>query len=286
MRPVLQNNKISRKLWILYGLIFIICTIGIGIALYMQFFQDENLGAVVGITSKDSEEEDEYDKLKEEFNKIFTNQLESLQSGMINVDKINSDYDIVVTAYRYEKDEENCKINVYIPYINVNDNSAKTFNQQMKEEYKEKAEILMNQVSSINIIYSVEYRAYIQNNILSLAIRSEFKEGDKSQKIMLQTFNYNLTEKRETTIDEILNLKNIEKENANTKIKNEIKTIQNQKQALIELGYQLYERDYNSEMYNISNSKYFLYGQNGMLYIIYPYGNEEDTSEMDIIIFQ
>lgn len=286
MRPVLQDNKISSKLWILYGLIFVICTIGIGIALYLQFFQDENLGAVVGITSKDSEEEDKYDKLKEEFNKIFTNQLQNFQSGTINVDKINNDYDIVVTAYRFEKNEENCKINVFIPYINVNDNSAKRFNQQMKEEYKEKAEILMNQISSINVVYSVEYKVYLQNNILSLAIRSEFKEGDKSQKIMLQTFNYNLEEKREITIDEILNLKNIEKQDANTKIKSEIKTIQEQKQALIDLGYQLYERDYNSEVYDISNSKYFLYGENGMLYIIYPYGNESDTSEMDIIIFQ
>ena len=46
-----------------------------------------------------------------------------------------------------------------------------------------------------------------QNNILSLAIRSEYKEGAKSQKAMIKTFNYNITEGREETIDELLALK-------------------------------------------------------------------------------
>ena len=144
----------------------------------------------------------------------------------------------------------------------------------------------MNQISSMNIIYSVEYKAYIQNNILSLVIRSEYKEGDKSQKVELETFNYNLAEKREITIDEILILKNITQEYATNKIRNEIKKIQEQNQPLINEGYPFYERDYNADRYDISNSKYFLYGKDGMLYVIYPYGNEDDTSEMDIVIFQ
>ena len=236
--------------------------------------------------NQDSEKEDEYNELKSDFNTIFTNQVDNLQTENINIKKINTDYDIIVTAFNREKEEENCSINASIPYINIDDSLIRQFNKHLNQGYKEKAERLMNQISSMNIIYSVEYKAYIQNNILSLVIRSEYKEGDKSQKVELETFNYNLAEKREITIDEILILKNITQEYATNKIRNEIKKIQEQNQPLINEGYPFYERDYNADRYDISNSKYFLYGKDGMLYVIYPYGNEDDTSEMDIVIFQ
>lgn len=285
MRPVLQNNKIQRKLWILYAMIFIICTIGIGVALYLQYFKDEKPEIVFGIHSEESEEEDEYNDLKADFNNIFTNQVEKLQED-VNVEKINNDYDIVVTAYGYEKKEDNFTLEVAIPYINIKNNEAIQFNQQIRKKYRERAESLLEQVSSMNIIYSVEYRAYIQNNILSLIIRSEFKEGEKSQKVTIETFNYNLIENREVSIEEILSYKNIDKSDANDKIKNEIKTIQEQNQPLIDQGYNFYERDYTSDIYDILNSKQYFWGKDGMLYIIYAYGNEEDTSEMDIVIFK
>lgn len=284
MRPVLQNNKLNKKLWILYALIFIICTIGIGVALYAQFYSEENIGAAIGIVNKDSEEDKKLE-LKEDFNKIFTNQLENLQNTITDVEKINEGYDIVVTAYRFEKNEETCEINVFIPYINVNDDSAREFNARIKEQYKKRAEDLVNQESTVNIIYSVEYKAYIQNDILSLAICSEFKEGEKSQKVIVQTFNYNLKEKRSATINDILNLKNISLQTANNKIKSEIKTIQEQNQPLIDQGYPIYSRDYNSEIYRISDNTQFLYGKDGILYVIYAYGNDIDTSEMDLVIF-
>ena len=287
MRPVLQKNKLSYKLWIVYAIILLICIVGIALALSnTQYFKEENVGRALGIVNQDSEKEDEYNELKSDFNTIFTNQVDNLQTENINIKKINTDYDIIVTAFNREKEEENCSINASIPYINIDDSLIRQFNKHLNQGYKEKAERLMNQISSMNIIYSVEYKAYIQNNILSLVIRSEYKEGDKSQKVELETFNYNLAEKREITIDEILILKNITQEYATNKIRNEIKKIQEQNQPLINEGYPFYERDYNADRYDISNSKYFLYGKDGMLYVIYPYGNEDDTSEMDIVIFQ
>ena len=39
------------------------------------------------------------------------------------------------------------------------------------------------------------------------------------------------------------------------------------------------------EMYKIENSNQFLVTQDGYVYIIYAYGNSENTNEMDIIIF-
>ena len=87
-------------------------------------------------------------------------------------------------------------------------------------------------------------------------------------------------------IDKILKIKNIKNIEATNKIRSEIKAIQEQNQALIDEGYSLYQRDYNSNMYDVINCGHFLYGKNGMLYVIYPYGNQEDTSETDIVIFE
>ena len=287
MRPVLPKKHLSYKLWIIYALIFLMCVLGIALALYRtQYFQEENVGRALGIIDKDSEKEDQYNDLKAEFNTIFTNQVENLQNTNVNVEKINNDYDIVVTAYNYKEDKENITIDVAIPYINVQHDSARLFNKQISKNYKNRAETLKNQISSLSIIYSVQYKAYIQNNILSLAIRSEYKEGNKSQRISVETFNYNLVEKREVSINEILNLKNITANDATKRVKDEIKKIQEQNQPLIDQGYSFYQRDYNSSEYEVSNCKQFLYGKNGMLYLVYPYGNKEDTSEMDVVIFE
>ena len=287
MRPVLQKNKLSYKLLIVYIIIFLICIIGIAFALSKtEYFEDENIGRAIGIIDKDAQKEDEYNELKTEFDTIFTNQIENLQQESINVQKISNDYDIVVTAYNSKEERENCVIDVAIPYINVNHTSAKEFNKRISSIYKQKAETLKNQISTMDIIYTVQYKAYLQNNILSLAIRSEYKEGNKSQKIIVDTFNYNIVEQREVKINEILEMKNIKNTDATKKIRDEIKSIQEQNQALIDEGYSLYQRDYTSSIYDVLNSNQFLYGKNGMLYVIYPYGNEDDTSEMDVVIFE
>ena len=203
MRPVIQKNKMSYKLAIVYIIIFIICAVGIAFALSKtEYFQDENVGRAFGIIDEDSEKEDEYNELKSDFDTIFTNQTENIGQGTLNVNKIDNRYDIVVTGYNNKEDRENCKIDVSIPYINVANSSAKEFNKRMNTRYKQKAETLEKQISSMNIIYTVQYKAYLQNNILSLAIRSEYKEGEKSQKIMVDTFNYNVLEQREVNIDE------------------------------------------------------------------------------------
>lgn len=287
MRPVQPQNKISIKIKLVYIIIFIVCAVGIAVAIAKtQYFQEENVGRALGIIDEDSEKEEEYNELKTEFDTIFTNQIENLQQENININKISNNYDIVVTAYNYKEDKENCTIDVAIPYINVNHSSAKEFNKRVNMRYKQKAEILKNQISTMNIIYTVQYKAYLQNNILSLAIHCEYKEGDKSQKIMVDTFNYNVVEQREVKIEEILKIKNIKNTEATNKIRSEIKAIQEQSQALIDEGYSIYKRDYSSNMYDILNTTQYLYGKNGMLYVIYPYGNKDNTSETDIVIFE
>ena len=287
MKQDVPKKKISLKIKLVYIIIFIVCAVGIAVAIAKtQYFQEENVGRALGFIDEDSKKEEEYNELKNEFDNIFTNQIENLQQENMTINKINNNYDLVVTAYNYKEDKDNCTIEASIPYINVNHSLAREFNKRVNMIYKQKAEILKNQISTMNIIYTVQYKAYLQNNILSLAIRCEYKEGDKSQKIMVETFNYNVVEQREVKIEEILKIKNIKNTEATNKIRSEIKAIQEQSQALIDEGYSIYQRDYTSNMYDILNTTQYLYGKNGMLYVIYPYGNKDNTSETDIVIFE
>ena len=52
---------------------------------------------------------------------------------------------------------------------------------------------------------------------------------------------------------------------------------------MAESGYQVYKRILDNEIYKIQNIKNFIQGPNGELYIIFAYGNNNYTSEMDIV---
>ena len=50
-------------------------------------------------------------------------------------------------------------------------------------------------------------------------------------------------------------------------------------------GYETYTRDLNSDIYQTDNITTFFIGPDGKLYVIFAYGNNTFTSEMDIIEF-
>ena len=280
MRPVLPQKKINYKLLILYGLIFVICILGIGMSMYMQYFQDEKIGVIFGIT--DSEDEDLYNELKNNFSSLFTNDLDNSQGKDLEVKKIKEDFDIVATRHTYKEEQENYTLDVSIPIININNEEIKTYNQEIEDTYKQKVDEIK---ASSGYIYNVRYKCYIQDNILSLVIYSELKEKTSNQKIMIETFNYNLAENKEVTLEEILNLKNIKVSDANSKIKNEIKEIQEKNDSLTELGYNMYKRDVDSDIYEVPNIEQYFIGKDGNVYVIFAYGNYDQTSEMDVVIF-
>ena len=49
------------------------------------------------------------------------------------------------------------------------------------------------------------------------------------------------------------------------------------------MGYNIFERHPEDEMYKIENSQEFFI-KDGKIYIIYAYGNENLTREMDLVI--
>ena len=123
----------------------------------------------------------------------------------------------------------------------------------------------------------------MQNGILSLMIRSNLKEGNNIQRVILKTYNYDLRNNKEISLEEVLRIENIEKTALQQKIKNEISAEQKKVEDLKALGYNIYSRDVESIKYNIENSKVFYLTDNA-LYIMYAYGNETLTNEMDLIV--
>lgn len=280
MRPILPKKKINYKLLILYILIFIMCVLGIGMSMYMQYFQDEKIGVIFGVT--DSEDEDIYNELKNNFNSLFTNNIDNFQSDTIQTKKIKEEFDFVATRHNYNEEQENYTLDVSIPIININNEDIKTYNKQIEDTYKKKVDEIK---ASTGYIYNVRYKGYIQDNILSLVIYSELKEKNSNQQIMIETFNYNLVDNEEVSLEDILNLKNISVSSANNKIKSEIKEVQEKNDSLIELGYNMYKRDISSDIYEVQNIEQFFIGEDGNIYVVFAYGNVEQTSEMDIVIF-
>ena len=277
-------EKSHKYRWILYILILIICTFAIFKAVYPQYSQEQQeigYGKV-----EDENEEDENNQLISDFSTLFTNDIDRKQTESINITKIREEFDIVTTAYSYMEHQENYNLDVSIPYININSPFVIECNEKTNKDFKQKAESIIKSNSTLNTVYTVKYKAYIQNNILSLVIRSELREGNQSQKMIVKTYNYDIVNNKEVTLKDLLNLKNISEEDANTRIKSEIEKVQEQNQAFSDLGYTTYQRDINSDRYKIENTTEYFLGKDGILYLVYTYGNEGDTNDKDIVIFK
>ena len=283
MRPVMEKRGFELR-HLIYIIIIIICLIAIGIAFYMQFFKDEKIGLILGITKE--EEDKEIQKLQENFLSIFDNIRDIVSNYDGNIHKIKDDEVIILVANNIQEQTENYTLDLKIPYFNINADNAKKHNQQIKSIFKDKSESITSSNNSKNIIYNVKYKAYVNNNILSLVILSELKEGNNNERIIIKTYNYNLQNNEIINIGDVIKQKNIDTSSANKKIKSEIDSSQEQNIKLSELGYNVAVRDTSKDEYKIENVSEFFLGENGYLYVIFPYGNEEFTSEFDVIIFK
>lgn len=64
--------------------------------------------------------------------------------------------------------------------------------------------------AKVYTIYSITYTGYINGDVLSVIIKSTLKEGTSAQRIIVQTYNYNLATGEEITFEEILKQKQID----------------------------------------------------------------------------
>lgn len=275
-----EKEKGTGKRKAIYIAILAVCTIAIGIAIY-QFFADEKLEVILGIVQT---EDEETEQLKAEFNNLFINRVLQLQNTY-EISKINENEDLVYTEYSIEeKSENNYDLDVHIPCINIKSDITQKYNDEIKKSFKNPAIEIM-QTKDRNIAYTVNYSATIENNILSLAILSTYKEGNNAQRTIVKTYNYDVKNNKQVNLNDYIQAKGIDKNSVETTIKKEIEKSQQEAEKLKELGYNIFSRDSKNSMYKLENTtEYFM--NNGHLYIIYPYGNSNNTSEMDIVIIK
>ena len=171
------------------------------------------------------------------------------------------------------------------PNTNQNTNNA-TNNESSNSTTNEPNTITIDTTANTRVLYDVSYQAYINGEILSVIIKSSLKEGNNPQRVMVQTYNYNLATKQSIELTDIMQPYGLTEDEINTKIKQVTEEAVSQEDALSSAGYETYKRDLASPIYQIENIHTFFLGSNGDLYIIFAYGNNNYTSEMDIIKMQ
>ena len=228
--------------------------------------------------------ESEVEKIRTEFFSTFNNSIRKYDIGEQDVKKIDDEKDIVYTKYEIDIYSENkYDININLPSINIDSSVARKINKDIDDTFGKKTNsvVLSTEVLSI---YNIDYVAYLKDDILSLVIKATLKELDYAQRVIVKTYNYNIKTNQEVTLGNFLVKKNLNKNQVYETVLDEIKNVNEKNEAFAGLGYEVYKRDINDKMYLPENTGTYFMDLNDNLYLIYAYGNNNFTSEMDIII--
>lgn len=274
----------------LYILIGVFCVFAIIAGIYAQFIEG-NSGNPISTENKNGKTSTEKDAetIKSEFNSLFTNTVNLNGADTTGIVKRKEDKEIVYTIYDIDKSEPAYEINVNIPVVNIKNEVANSFNGITQAVFVNKAnDVLKKADTTSKTIYSIDYVGYVNGDILSLIIRSTLKEGENAQRVIVQTYNYNLVTGEKVTLNDLITRKSLNKDDVESKIKSVIQEADTQAQAIQNMGYNnIFSRNLNDDnTYKVDNSGTFFLGENNKLYIIYAYGNNHFTSEMDIVLFE
>lgn len=270
-----------RKL--MYIAISIVCVVSIIAAVFIQFDLKTSIGKNKNTVDNNDTEGKTQEELKKNFNQIFNNDIELNDYDTSKIKKIDNSKAIVYTAYESNASEDNkYELDVHIPAINVNGDVASKFNSTTQNIFANKTTEILDAAESYTI-YSVEYTGYINQDVLSVIIKSTLKEGSNAQRTIVETYNYNLQTGKEITIYDAINQRGITANDLTAKINAEITKAIKEANKIQLTGYETYTRDINSDMYQIDNITTFFTGVDEKLYVIFAYGNNSFTSEMDII---
>lgn len=277
-------NRTVRNM--MYVLITAICIIAIIVGVYSQFFKKKPIKeGNKNITSENTiKQEKTQAEIKTEFKDLFKNELHNKNYMIEGMQKIDESKDIVYSAIDGVSDQKEgkYKINVTLPLINIADETIEKYNGLTQSIFVDKLNNIIEN-GQVYTIFDIQYTAYINEDILSVAIMASLKEGENPQRLVMQTYNYNLRTKKEITINDILTARSLEQEAVNRRIENIVKKASEEASYMQSTGYNVYERNLQDPMYKVQNVTNFIQGPNGELYIIYAYGNNSYTSEMDII---
>lgn len=279
----MRRVKIPKSQIFCFALIMIVCIIAIVEALY--YVMNPNIQDNKNIADNSLSNAQITDMtLVDNFDDVFQNSFKNTNTSE-EAEKIDADKDYIYTNYeKTEVNSGNYEIDVKIPVININSEEIKSYNEDIKQVFQDKAESILNGGSN-RAVYSVDYEAFLNNNILSVVIRSTLKEGSNPQRVIIQTYCYNIKEMKKVEFSDIMTLKNLDNNTVQEKIRKQIQGKQEEAKALQQLGYSVYIRDLRSDRYDVENISNFFIDENNNIYVIYAYGNSSNTDVTDIVIF-
>ena len=279
----MKNQKL---IFILVGAF---CVLALIAGIYAQFFVGSSNNN--NIQNPDNSINNEIkpktqEEIKSQLNSLFTNEIISNDYDETNLQKRDASKGIVYSAYDIQKQEGNYELDVHLPVINIKDSVATDFNKMTQSIFANKASDILNNKYTEKVIYSVDYISYVNDNILSLVIKSTLKQGNNPQRVIIQAYNYNLETGEKVQLVDVLAKRNIIQSDCQTKIHEIVTKAQEEAQVLVQSGYTVYNRNLSDSMYQISNISTFFLGKNEELYIIFAYGNQNFTSEMDVVLYE
>lgn len=272
--------------FVVYGVITIICILAIFAGVYVLVFKNQTIGNLTNdLNQTNTSTEDPIVQTKNSFMDLFKNYFVASNYKATNIEKLKDDKDLVYEGITLRERKDNVyDLDLHIPVINIKSDLATTYNNTTQSIFVDRANKIIEAVNPKDYtVYSVSFTSYINNDILSLAIMANLKEGDKPQRLMIQTYNYNLLTGKEVNIDDIIKARGLDTNVINKKIAEEVKKANDDALGVTASGYEIYTRDLTSDMYQVQNVSIFMQGPNGELYIIYPYGNIKNTSAIDVI---
>ena len=260
--------------------ILLICVVALFVAIYIQFFYQyaDTDPFMTGFVSSEKTQE-EITNMKNNFEKLFQNSLLIDESQKESVDS-----KIIKSGYQFiKKDESFYTIDVEVPSITKVSQVATDVNTEIYNDFYSKVMGYTTQTSQ-HIYYTVKYQAFYKDNYLSIVIKSSLKEGNSPERVVVKAYVYDTNTDQLVSINEMLEHTNISAKKVQNAIDKEIKAADNRSKILSVEFEGVYSRDVESDDYKVENAKNFFLTDEGNLYIVYTYGDTEDTNEIDVII--
>jgi len=213
----------------------------------------------------DAEESINVEKLEMEFSELFN----------------NTENEYVGTLYNIQDEQSGkYKIEAQIPYVFIQKDIDTKINKEVSDLFVNELLKIMNESEKYTIL-KIDYATSVSKNIVSLAIKCVLKEGNNAQRTIIKTYNYDMENQKEIGIMDVVPTE--KKDSIQNLINQEIEKQIKKEETIAKQGYNIYRRNKDSEIYTLKNSTEFFI-KDEILYIIYSYGNNSYTSEIDLII--
>lgn len=256
--------KKSKKILIIILIIFLLIISLIATILILKHKEQENI---------QKQEEEAIINAEENFKKLF-----------LNPEYSENKNEAVTLLYKIEKSEQGkFDISINIPLLNIETDVATLVNDEINDIFIDKLYEVVKE-NTVYTKYNIDYIAYTNNDIISLIIKATLKEGGNAQRLIVQTYNYDLKENKLLSLEEYIDLMNLNKSEIQTQITNYIREKSINTDMNLAQEYNLYIRNVRSEEYLIENVENYYIGQDGKLYIVFSYGNTNFTETVDVII--